>query len=82
MSTYTDAEADILLSLDNAYAEDPSPESGRTYCEGEDEYDTAQGLLKRGLLRKVEDGTFDAGAKWIHFGLTDDGFKATEKLCA
>lgn len=75
----TDDELEILESIENAYAEDPSPESGRTYCKGEEEYDTAMGLLKRGLLRKVESGTYKEGRKkipYIHFGLTDAGFKA------
>jgi hypothetical protein len=82
MAKYTETEESILLSIDNAYGEDPSPESGRTYCEGEGEYDAGLKLLKRGLLRKVESGTFDGGEVYIHFGLTDKGFKATEKLCA
>lgn len=80
-----DAEQEILLSLENAYAEDPSPECGRTYCDGEDEHATAMGLLEQGLLRKVEEGTFKQGRKkipFIHFGLTDAGFKTAEALCA
>jgi len=71
----TDDEFEILESIENAYAEDPSPESGRTYCKGEDEYDTAMGLKKKGLLRFVEKGTHK-GEPWAHFGLTDAGFKA------
>jgi len=85
----TDFESEILGSIENAYAEDPSPESGRTYVEGEvsdDEehegeipFDTAMGLKKKGLLREVESGTYGRGkkaTKYIHFGLTDAGFKA------
>ena len=88
--TLTDFETEILGSILNAYAEDPSPESGRTYLEGElsdDEehegeipYDTAMGLKKKGLLRKVESGTYPKGEVYIHFGLTDAGFKAAEAL--
>jgi hypothetical protein len=82
-------EEDILGSISNAYEEDPSPESGRTYLEGEvtdDEefegevpYKTAMGLLEKGLLRKVESGTYGRGknkTKYAHFGLTDAGFEA------
>ena len=78
-----DDEEEILCSLENAYAEDPSPECGRQYCEGEDEFDTAMGLLKKGLVRKVESGTFKQGRKktpWIHFGLTDAGFEAADAI--
>lgn len=79
----TDLEEDILDSISNAYAEDPSPESGRTYIEGEEDdefegefrFKTAMGLKKKGLLRVVESGTCDDGSKYIHFGLTDAGFK-------
>ncbi len=79
MAGFTDLETDILGSIENAYAEDPSPESGRTYCEGEDEYDAAMALKKKGLLRFVEHGTHK-GSKWAHFGLTDAGFNAAEAL--
>jgi hypothetical protein len=82
MTKYTDAEEEILLSILNAYEDDPSPESGRQYCDGEDEYAAAQGLMKRGLLRKVSSGIFKQTPKlpWIHFGLTDAGWRAVEKL--
>jgi len=43
--------------------------------EGEFRFKTAMGLKKKGLLREVESGTYD-GEKYIHFGLTDAGFKA------
>lgn len=76
---FTDLEADILGSIENAWGEDPSPESGRTYCEGEDEYDAAETLKKRGFLRYVENGKHK-GTKWAHFGLTDAGFKAAGNL--
>lgn len=78
MSKFTDTEREILGSIANAYENDPSPESGRTYCEGEDEYEVAQGLLKRGFLREVESGHYNIGNKWVHFGLTDEGFEAVE----
>ena len=80
---FTDAEQEILFSIEGAYEEDPSPESGRQYCEGEDEYETAMGLLDKGFLRKVDSGTFKKGRKrlpWIHFGLTDSGFDAAGRL--
>jgi hypothetical protein len=79
----TDDEHDLLLCLEAAYAEDPSPECGRQYCEGEEEFEVASSLLKKGLTRKVESGTFKEGRKklaWIHFGLTDAGFKAAGAL--
>ena len=76
---FTEAEADILGSIENAYEDDPSPESGRTYCKGEDEYEVALGLEKKGLLRQVESGAHD-GNPWAHFGLTDEGFTAAEGL--
>lgn len=79
MSKFTENERDILGSIENAYAEDPSPESGRTYCEGEDEYETAMRLKKKGLLRFVEKGKHK-GNPWAHFGLTDAGFDAVETL--
>ena len=77
MSKFTDTELDILGSISNAFEEDPSPESGRTYCEGEDEYTVALGLEEKGLLRKVESGNHK-GTPWAHFGLTDEGFEAVE----
>lgn len=70
-----DAEHEIMDSLECAYMEDPSPECGRTYCKGEDEFVAAKGLMKKGLVRKVEGGKFDDGTPYIHFGLTDAGFK-------
>lgn len=79
----TEFEEDILGSISGAYEDDPSPESGRTYLEGEEDdeyegefrYKTAMGLKKKGLLRVVESGKCDDGTKWVHFGLTDAGFK-------
>jgi len=76
-------ESDILESISDAYAEDPSPESGRTYVDGEEDdefegefrYKAAMDLKRKGLLRVVESGKFDDGSKYIHFGLTDKGFK-------
>jgi hypothetical protein len=82
----TDFQNDILQSIACAYMDDPSPESGRTYMEGEETddedfegeipFDAAMALKKKGLLREVESGTFDCGTRYIHFGLTDAGFKA------
>lgn len=83
----SDYETEILSTILSAYEEDPSPESGRTYAEGEEDdefegeilYDTAMALVKRGLLRIIEDGTYGRGknkTKYAHFGLTDKGFKA------
>jgi hypothetical protein len=73
MAEYTEEETEILFSIQSAYCDDPSPESGRTYCKGEDEYTTAMALKKKGLLRYVEKGKHK-GTPWAHFGLTDEGF--------
>jgi len=43
--------------------------------EGEFRYKAAMDLKRKGLLRVVESGKFDDGSKYIHFGLTDKGFK-------
>ena len=76
-----EAEHDIMSSLGAAYMEDPSPECGRTYCKGEDEFTTAKKLMKRGLVRKVDDGKFEeCGTPYIHFGLTDAGFKIVSEM--
>jgi len=77
--TITDREQDLLFSLESAYEEDPSPESGRTYMANEEEYETACALLERGLLREVTFGV-SSNVRWAHFGLTDDGFDAVEAL--
>lgn len=74
MSKLTDTEQDIMSSLEAAYLEDPSPECGRTYREGEMEFKMAHRLLKKGLVRVVESGRYPDGAKFTHFGLTDAGF--------
>ena len=76
-----EAEHDILASLISAYAEDPTPECGRTYAKGEEEFTTANKMLKRGLVRKVESGKFEqCGTPYTHFGLTDAGFKLAERM--
>ena len=36
--TFTDLEEDLLGSLENAYMEDPSPKSGRTYFNTKEGY--------------------------------------------
>lgn len=75
----TDTQRDILDSLGAAYAEDPSPESGRTYMADEPEYEAACGLMEDGLLREVTWGVH-ANVRWVHFGLTDEGLEAAEGL--
>lgn len=70
-------QEDILDSLGNAYVEDPSPASGRTYFNGEEEYDAACKLLELGFLHEITSGVHD-GTRWVHFGLTDTGLEAAE----
>jgi hypothetical protein len=76
----TEMQEDVLGSIGMAYVDDPSPESGRTYFEGEEEYDVAMVLKAEGLLRFVESGKLK-GSKYAHFGLTDAGFDLAEQFC-
>lgn len=69
-----ETEHDILASLEAAYADDPHPQSGRTYFATEDEYDVARALQDKGLVFEVTGGV-RANVRWAHFGITDEGIE-------
>jgi hypothetical protein len=75
----TEIQEDVFGSIGMAYLDDPSPESGRTYFEGEEEYDAALELKKLGLVRVVEKGKHGK-SKYAHFGLTDAGLDTNPEL--
>ena len=74
----SDAELEILDTTYTAILDDPSPKSGRQYMASEDEYRVASRLLRKGLLRKIDSGSFD-GEKWVHVGITESGLVARMK---
>lgn len=71
----TPSQHEILASLEAAYADDPHPESGRTYFSNEEEYDVARALQDEGLVFEVTGGV-RANVRWAHFGITDEGIEA------